>query len=540
MYIFADKYLQWTDEPSPGISAVYVTIGESTLTDTIAAIATGGAISAIGIIRISGNDAIFVADRMFRAANGKRLANAENRRMYYGELLGEDGRLIDLCLCMISRGPDSYTGEDTAEIHCHGSPVVLSEVLRLLFSHGVRQAQAGEFTKRAFLNGRMDLTQAEAVIDLIEAETPASALNAACQLRGAVGIKLDSVYNSLVDVMAHFHAVIDYPDEDIDEFEMQGYLSALRESEEELSRLLSTHERGRVLREGVPTAIIGRPNTGKSSLLNALLGYDRAIVTDISGTTRDTIEEKVFFGGLLLRLIDTAGLRKTGDTLEKLGVERTIAALQNAGLVLLVLDGSEPLKDEDSEALHRIPDGAPTLVIVNKSDLPAAIGQQELQVFLNQRDLPALPGQHELPALLGQRDLPALLGQHELPVVIDQRELPAVSDRLGHSRPGFDCCRVSALTGDGLDVLDDQIKKMFPGLIAPPEGEIISNRRQAEAISRAKESILLAIAAINEAVTPDAVLTDIEEAITAIGEVTGKTMREDVITRIFERFCVGK
>ena len=456
------------------------------MTGTIAAVATGGSIAAIGIVRVSGGDAITVADKVFRAANGIRLVNAESRRMYYGEFLGADGGLIDLCLCMISRAPDSYTGEDTAEFHCHGSPVVLSEVLSALFSHGVRQALAGEFTKRAFLNGRMDLTQAEAVIDLIEAESPAYAQNAACQLKGAVSVRLDSVYSTLVDILAHFHAFLDYPDDDIEDFDMRGYLPALRDVEDKLTLLLSTCDRGRVMRDGVPTAIVGRPNTGKSSLLNALLGYDRAIVTEISGTTRDTIEEKVFFGGVLLRLIDTAGLRKTTDTVESLGVERALAALRGAGLVMLVLDGSEPLRDEDFDALRLIPPEVPRLVVVNKADLPLVLKQSELSGFGSER------------------------------------------------------CNISALTGDGLDTLDACMKELFPELVTPVMGEIITNARQAEAISRARDSVRFSINAIEESVTPDAVLTDVEAALSAIGEVTGKTMREDVVTRIFERFCVGK
>jgi len=437
---------------------------------------------------MSGDDAIAVADKVFSAISGIKLAGAENRKMYYGELTGVAGGIVDLCLCMVSRGPDSYTGEDTAEFHCHGSPVVISEVLRALFSHGVRQAEPGEFTKRAFLNGRMDLTQAEAVIDLIEAETSAAVLNAAGQLRGAVGIKLESMYSALLDIVAHFHAVIDYPDEDIDEFEMQSYLPALQSSEMELERMLSTHERGMVIRYGVPAVIIGRPNTGKSSLLNALLGYDRAIVTDISGTTRDTIEEKIQIGGVLLRLIDTAGLRKTDDAVEKLGVSRTIAALREAKLAILVLDGSEPLRDEDYEALCSIPPGVPRIIAVNKSDLQSA---------LNDRDLSELGLEYKY-------------------------------------------CRVSALTGDGIDTLCAAINELFPELSTPPSGEIITSVRQAEAISRAKVSVGLAIASIARTMTPDAILTDIEAALFAIGEITGKTMREDVVTRIFERFCVGK
>ena len=454
--------------------------------DTIAAIATGETVAAIGIIRISGDAAISTAEKVFRAAAGIKLSEARNRHMYYGQLIDTEGRLIDLCMCMISRGPDSYTGEDTAEFHCHGSPVVLSEAMRTLFSHGIRQAQAGEFTKRAFLNGRMDLTQAEAVIDLIEAETPAAVRNAAGQLSGAVSIRLEAVYSALLDIMAHFHAVIDYPDEDIDEFKMHGYLCTLQSAHEELSRMLSTYERGRVVLDGIPTAIIGRPNTGKSSLLNALLGYDRAIVTDTPGTTRDTIEEKVFVGEMLLRVIDTAGIRETDNAIEKLGVERTLGAVNRAGLAILVLDGSELLRNEDYNALRSIPQDIPIIVAVNKSDLPLALGDDEL------------------------------------------------------TKLGVDYCRVCAITGEGLGALEAEIKKVLPEIGALPTGEVITNARQAEAISRARDSAANAVEAINASVTPDALLIDIEAALAAIGEITGKTMREDVVSRIFERFCVGK
>ena len=454
--------------------------------DTIAAIATGGALSAIGIIRVSGDGAIAAADSLFRAASGIRLPDADNRRFYFGELSGADGRIIDLCLCTVSRGPDSYTGEDTVEFHCHGSPVVLSEGLRGLFSRGVRHAEAGEFTKRAFLNGRMDLTQAEAVIDLIEAGTPGAATNAAGQLKGALGVRLASIYSELLDIMAHFHAVIDYPDEDISEFAMQNYLSVLRGAESELVSMLDTYARGRVLREGLVTAIIGRPNTGKSSLLNALLGYDRAIVTHVAGTTRDTIEERVFIGGVLLRLTDTAGLRKTDDAVERLGVDRSLAALRGSGLAILVLDGSLPLQSEDFDALRSIPPGVPKIAAVNKSDLPHVLSENEL-------------------AGLG-------LASH----------------------------RVSALTGEGLDCLDAEIRKLFPAPVAALSGELITNARQAEALSRASDCVRRAVVAIAASVTPDAVLTEVEAALSAIGEITGKTMREDITSRIFERFCVGK
>ena len=456
------------------------------MSDTIAAVATGGAASAIGIVRISGTNALTVADNMFHTTNGVKLKDAESRRMYYGELLDGDGGLIDLCLCVVSRAPASYTGEDTVEFHCHGSPVLLSEVMRALLKFGVRQAKPGEFTKLAFLNGRMDLTQAEAVIDLIKSETPGAAKNAAGQLRGAISSRMESVYERLIDIMAHFHAVIDYPDEDIDEFDIQNYLTALRDTEDELRQMLETHERSRLLRDGIPTAIIGRPNTGKSSLLNALLGYERAIVTEVAGTTRDTIEEKLLLGNVLLCLIDTAGLRKTDDSIEKLSVERTLDALSGAKLAILVLDGSEPLRSDDFDILRSIPPDIPKIAVVNKSDLPSALDSNEL-------------------------------------------------DDLGVKH-----CRVSALSGEGLSLLDVEIQKMFPEFGVTPTGELITNSRQAEALSRAADSLRLASNALTAAVTPDAVLTDIEASLAAIGEVTGKTMREDIIFRIFERFCVGK
>jgi tRNA modification GTPase len=267
---------------------------------------------------------------------------------------------------------------------------------------------------------------------------------------------------------------------------MEGYLPELRRAEGGLSSMLATHDRGRVLRSGVPTAIIGRPNTGKSSLLNAFVGFERAIVTDIAGTTRDTIEEKVVIGDVLLRLIDTAGLRKVSDTIEKLGVGRALAALDNAGLAIVVLDGSEPLQNDDYEALARVPQGIPALIAVNKSDLPP---------------------------------------------VLDDGALGSL---------GFPFCRVSALFGDGIEALGAEVGKLFPGFGKRPGGEIVTNERQAEVIGYALESVRQAISATCAPVTPDAVLCEVESALEAIGEATGKVMREDVVARIFERFCVGK
>ena len=309
--------------------------------DTIAAIATGPAAAAIGVVRVSGQGCFACCDRLFRAASQTPFSRQEPRKMVFGEMLDAEGRVIDRGLAVRFPAPHSYTGEDSAELHCHGSPVVLRELLSALFAAGARQAGPGEFTKRAFLNGRLDLTQAEAVIDLIDAETAAAARNAAAQLEGGLRRVLEPIQETLLDIASRFYAVVDYPDEDIQDVNPAEIARAMASAEDALTRLLAACRRGQVLKKGVPTAIVGRPNVGKSSLLNALLGYERAIVTDIPGTTRDTVEESVLCGGVLLRLIDTAGLRETEDTVEQLGVERSRRAMEEAELILLVDDTLE-------------------------------------------------------------------------------------------------------------------------------------------------------------------------------------------------------
>ncbi|MDY4105940.1 MAG: GTPase, partial [Oscillospiraceae bacterium] len=254
------------------------------MSDTIAAIATGGVVAAIGILRVSGDDTLTIIDKVFRPASGRPMSSYPNRQLVYGAMLDSDGSELDLCLCTISRAPGSYTGETTAELQCHGSPTVLRQGLEALFAAGARQATAGEFSKRAFLNGRMDLTQSEAVIDIIHAETAEAAKNAVGQLSGAILHKTDAIYASLVEICSHYHAVLDYPDEDIEDFRLRDYEATLDDAIEQLTRLQNSFDRGRIMTEGVKAAIIGKPNAGKSSLLNALLGYERAIVTDIAGT----------------------------------------------------------------------------------------------------------------------------------------------------------------------------------------------------------------------------------------------------------------
>ena len=453
------------------------------MSHTIAAISTGTAVSAIGILRLTGDDCIAVAEKVLTLKSKKPLSEAPNRKLLMADLHDRQGRVIDNICVVVARGPHSYTGEDTVEFHCHGSPAVLSAGLEALYLAGARPAARGEFTKRAFLNGKLDLTQAEAVIDLIEADTADAAANAAGQVGGVLQKKLDPVYNALVDLCSHFHAVLDYPDEDIEDFGLESYECILRENREILGTILNTCEQGRILRQGVAAAIVGRPNVGKSSLLNALAGYERCIVTDIPGTTRDTVEETVLVGRTRLRLIDTAGIRETADTVEAIGVERSRQAVEQADLVLFVCDGSKALTEEDREIISLCRSHKRAIALLNKTDLGQAVTPEEIL----------------------------------LPLVLP----------------------VCAKENRGLDALAEAIDALFAGE-TPCDGSILTNTRQQDAIRRAALGLDRALEGLSLGLTPDAVLTDVEEAMEAMGEVTGATIREDITARIFERFCVGK
>ena len=453
------------------------------MSDVIAAVSTGMCVSAIGIIRLSGDGCAAIADKVFTLNNGLSMEQAANRKQLLGKLFDKSGRIIDQCVAVYTRGPHSYTGEDTVEFHCHGSPAVLAAGLEALYRAGARPATRGEFTKRAFLNGQLGLTEAEAVIDLIEAETADAAANAAGQVGGRLQKTLMPIYNDLTDLCSHFHAVLDYPDEDIDDFRLEDYSATLRSNAKALYALLQTYGQGRILRNGVAAAIVGKPNVGKSSLLNALAGYDRVIVTEVPGTTRDTVEEVVMLGNTRLRLIDTAGIRDTDDRIEAMGVERSKKEAENADLVLFVCDGSTPLTEEDRDVMAVCADLPNAIALINKSDLGAKV----------------------LPS-----DLPFTTVIH-----------------------------VCAKTGEGLGQLADVVDELFAGN-TPCDGSILTNARQFDAIARAYESMLRGLQGLQLGLTPDAVLTDIECAMEAMGEVTGATVREDITARIFERFCVGK
>lgn len=453
------------------------------MSDVIAAVSTGNQISAIGILRLTGDGCAQIAGSVFQLNSGLPLWEAPNRKLMLGTLQDKSGRTVDQCMAVYTRAPHSYTGEDTVEFHCHGSPAVLAAGLEALYLAGARPAKRGEFTKRAFLNGQLDLTQAEAVIDLIEADTSEAAANAAGQVGGILQKKLAPIYDELTDLCSHFHAVLDYPDEDIADFQLQDYVHMLKTSAAQLQALLETYGQGRILRSGVAAAIVGKPNVGKSSLLNALAGYDRVIVTEIAGTTRDTVEETVMLGSTRLRLIDTAGIRETEDQVEAMGVARSRKAVEEADLVLFVCDGSQPLSTDDQNVIDVCLEAKNAIALINKTDIAQKVVPSDL--------------------------------------------------------PFTTIIPICAKTGEGLELLADVVDQMFAGT-APCDGSVLTNARQYDAIRRAYEAMLRTLQGLQLGLTPDAVLTDVEAAMEAMGEVTGATVREDITARIFERFCVGK
>jgi len=456
------------------------------MSDTIAALATPPLSGAIGIIRISGPGAFAAAAAVFALPEGKgRLETAPERAFLTGTIRLGDVPMDTACAIRMV-APRSYTGEDMVELHMHGSLPVLRETLEALYRAGARPAMPGEFTRRAFLHGKLSLSQAEAVIDLITAETRDAARNAMGQLDSKIGAVYQRVYERIADILAHFYAVVDYPEDDLPEARVSDMKRTLAWCEEQLSSLLGTYDRGRLLREGVHCAIVGRPNVGKSSLLNAFVGYDRAIVCHTPGTTRDMIEETSVLGGVKLRLCDSAGIRDdAGESAEREGVGRARALARDAEMCFAVLDGSAPLGEADRAVLDLVRD-KPCLVLINKSDMPQRL----------------------------ERDF------------VEAAFLYVIS--------------VSAKTGDGLDMVDSTLRRMYNTGVALCDGSVLTNARQADAIRRTKEAAGRAREALCCGMAHDAVLAELELSLSAVSELTGRRVRQDIIDRIFERFCVGK
>lgn len=450
--------------------------------DTIASIATAPYKSAVGIVRMSGPEAIGIAGRVFTRADGRALSGAESHRLYYGDIEDAHGQTVDRCLCAVMRAPHSYTGEDTAEFYCHGSPAVLMRVLTLLCGCGARQAGPGEFTRRAFMSGKLDLAQAEAVADLIDARTEAAAKNAVSQLRGRLSERINDSYRILSDLTAHFRAEVDYPEEDVESLKREEIKRVLEAQQAALKKLTNGYDRGRTVTEGVRCAIVGRPNAGKSSVLNAILGYDRAIVNEKAGTTRDTIEEPVVLGRALLRLIDTAGIRQARGQTERSGVARALDAARGAQAVLLVVDRSRGGRQDITKLFARLePDKL--IVLLNKSDLEPKLGAGDF--------------------------------------------------------PGLPVFAVSAKTGEGFEALGEYLYERFSA--APEEeGELITNLRHRDCAEKARMAISRALGALADGLPPDLILTDAEDALFCLGQITGVNVSQDITDRIFARFCVGK
>ena len=450
----------------------------------IAAIATPAALGGLGVIRVSGDGALQTANAVFRPRDvHKTLTAMRGYTAVYGHVADADGD-IDECVATVFRAPHSYTGEDVVELSCHGGVYLLQRVLRALFEAGAVPAAPGEFTRRAFLNGKLDLTGAEAVASLIGAEGKLAAKTALATREGAVFRRLQHVKDALIGLQAQFSAFVDYPDDDIPDLHPEQLDATLKEAQSVLSGLLSTYDAGRVLREGVTTAIVGSPNVGKSTLMNLLTGYERSIVTDVAGTTRDVVEETVRVGEVTLRLADTAGIRDTDDTVEAIGVARSRSRLEQAALVLAVFDGSRPLSDDDRRLIDALPSA--TIAVINKQDLTQEINLEYIQDKI----------QH-----IVYTDAKNGVGLAELTAAVEQ------------------VTGIFGMTGDEL---------------------LLTSERQRECARRSEDCVREARQALADGYTVDAVSVSVDGALDAVLELTGERTTEAVVDGIFARFCVGK
>ncbi|MBE6896407.1 MAG: tRNA uridine-5-carboxymethylaminomethyl(34) synthesis GTPase MnmE [Ruminococcaceae bacterium] len=446
--------------------------------ETIAALSTAPYKAAIGVIRVSGEEAQKIVGKIF----SRDLSEVASSSVIHGNIV--DGtETVDDVLLSVFRAPKSFTGEDVIEISCHGGVYNCSRILRLLIQNGARQAKNGEFTKRAFLNGKLDLLKAEAIIDLIDSETKAEARAAVNRMKGGLSDKINSVRGALIDISAQLLAYVDYPDEDIVDTSPELLRENITNAYDQIEKLIRSYDSGRLIREGVKTVIAGKPNVGKSMLMNRILGEDRCIVTSVAGTTRDVIEASAELGGVKLRLFDTAGVRDADDEVEKIGVEKTLGKISEAELILAVFDVSDEAVFDDEELLAAInASNAKKIAVFNKTDIVSA----------------------------------------------DNITVENFDARVN----------ISAKTGDGIEELEKAIAELFPMGSEGEESIMLSNVRQYECLVSAQREITHALD--NIGITPDALLSDIERAVEALGEMTGKTVSEEIIDNIFSRFCVGK
>ena len=479
--------------------------------DTIAAISTPTGSGGIGIVRLSGPDALRLAAEVFRpATSGRSVLEQESFSTCYGRVVGADGETVDEVILTVMRAPRTYTTQDVVEINCHGGVVPLRRTLELVLHHGARLADPGEFTKRAFFFGRIDLAQAEAVCDIIAARTEEARRAAMEQLQGRLSGEVHALREGLLDLVTYLEAAIDFGEDDIELLSPAAQAERLDGLLAHIGRLLAEADSGRALREGLRAAIVGRPNVGKSSLMNALLGESRVIVTAIPGTTRDVVEDTVNIGGIPVILADTAGLRDTDDVVESAGVERARAALDLADLVLLVMDGSQPLQHEDAQLLGDVPPDK-TLLVINKQDLP-----QQLEI--------------------GARR--AVAPRPESVIPSEARNLAFPEDRIVF---------LSATQHTGLDALREHITRMVWHGHTGPSGEaLVTNVRHKDALERAQAALFRAQATLADGLTEEYVVEDLREALDALGEIIGttfagdRTQNEEIIERIFDSFCIGK
>lgn len=450
----------------------------------IAAISTPLGTGGVGIIRISGKNATEIADRIFVSVNDKKLSSSKGYRAYFGRIF--DGETaVDEVVCLVFRAPHSYTGEDVVEINCHGGVVLLKKILRLVLQNGAQAAAPGEFTKRAFLNGKLDLSEAESVMTLISAQGEQGANAAFNQLEGSLSRKIEKINSSLLSLAAHIAAWVDYPDDEIEELGNNELYSTIYNAYLELCALLSNFDSGMAVTNGVEAAIVGKPNVGKSTLMNLLTGYDRSIVTEIEGTTRDVVEETVNLNGCILRISDTAGMRETGDIVEKLGVERSRKKLERAAIVFAVFDLSKPLSDEDKELIDECKDKN-VIPIVNKTDLEPRL------------------------------------------------DVDYIKNKLGS--PLF----ISAKSGDGYNELCDRVAELMGTKNFDTTSAMLVNERQRICCQKASDALKDALEALNLGLTPDAIGVCIDDAIAALLELTGQKASEAVVDEVFKQFCVGK